>query len=146
MAEPALPTSPVPQGRYAPAVVHDGVAYSAGMTPRADGALVITGRVGAEVGQDDARRAAGLAARNALAAIASAVGGIDNIVRCLRMTVYVAAVSGFTEYSAVADGASAALADLLGDCAEVARAAVGVHGLPGGAPVEVELTAAVAAE
>lgn len=128
----------MPQGRYVAAVVHDGIAYSAGMTPRIDGVLVVTGRVGAEVSLDAAREAAALAARNALAAVAD--GG--HVLRCLRMTVYIAAVEGFTEHSRVADAASDALAAVLGR-AELARSAVGVAGLPGGAPVEVELTVAL---
>ncbi|WP_420213932.1 hypothetical protein [Mycolicibacterium phlei] len=45
--------------------------------------------------------------------------------------------------SGVADGASATIRDLLGDAALPARSAIGVLALPSGAPVEVELTAAV---
>jgi enamine deaminase RidA (YjgF/YER057c/UK114 family) len=123
--------------------VHGGVAYSAGMTPRLDGVLVARGSVGAEIPAEQAGELAGLAASNALSAIAAAVGGVHNVVRCLRLTVYIAAATGFTGHSAVADGASLALRDRLGERGSVARTAIGVAGLPGGAPVEVELTAAV---
>ena len=133
----------MPQGRYVPAVVHGGVAYSAGMTPRVDGELVCRGTVGLEVSAEQARDLAGLAAANALAAIEAAAGGRERIERCLRLTVYVAAAPDFTAHSAVADGASEALALRLGDRGETARTAVGVAGLPSGAPVEVELTVAV---
>lgn len=138
-----LPTAPRPQGRYLAAVVHAGIAYSAGMTPRADGELIRTGRVGAEVTLDQARELAAVAAANALAAVAAAAGGLDRVARCLRLTVYVAAAPGFAEHSRVADGASALLWDRLGERGTVARSAVGVAGLPSGAPVEVELTAAL---
>ncbi|EID16852.1 hypothetical protein MPHLEI_05022 [Mycolicibacterium phlei RIVM601174] len=50
---------------------------------------------------------------------------------------------GFQDLSGVADGASATIRDLLGDAALPARSAIGVLALPSGAPVEVELTAAV---
>jgi enamine deaminase RidA (YjgF/YER057c/UK114 family) len=123
--------------------VHDGVAYSAGMTPRVDGVLVACGRVGSEIPPDHARALARRAAENALAAIAAAAGGIGNVVQCLRMTVYIAATEGFTDHSAVADGASEALGARLGERGAVARSAIGVAGLPGGAPVEVDLIAAV---
>jgi enamine deaminase RidA (YjgF/YER057c/UK114 family) len=43
----------------------------------------------------------------------------------------------------VADGASAVLRERLGERGAVARSAVGVRTLPSGAPVEVELVAAV---
>lgn len=138
-----LPHPPKPQGRYVPAVVYGGVAYSAGMTPRIDGALPLRGIVGADVSAEQARVLAGRAAANALAAVADAAGGIDNVVRCLQMTVYIAATAGFTEHSAIADGASAVLRTQLQEHGEVARSAIGVSTLPSGAPVEVTLTAAV---
>ena len=141
--ETPLPSVPAPQGHYVPATVHCGLAYSAGMTPRVDGVLVARGTVGADISVEQAAELAGLAAANAVAAIAAAVGGVHNIVRCLRLTVYTVASAGFTAYSAVADGASMALHDRLGDRGAAARSSIGVAGLPGGAPIEVELTAAV---
>ena len=143
--ETTLPSVPAPQGRYVPATVHGGLAYSAGMTPRVDGVLVARGTVGADISVEQAAELAGLAAVNALAAIAAAVGGAHNIVRCLHLTVYAAATADFTAHSAVADGASIALHDRLGERGTAARSAIGVAGLPGGAPIEVELTAAVQA-
>lgn len=138
-----LPAAPSPRGSYVPALVEDGLAVSAGMTPRVDGVLVLRGRVGEDVDTDAARRAAGVAARNALAAVAEAAGGLAQIRRCLRLTVFVACTDDFTDLSAVADGASASLTGLLGSHGLPVRSAVGVRALPGGAPVEVELTASV---
>lgn len=138
-----LPANPRPQGRYLPAVVHHGVAYTAGMTPRVDGKLLAQGLVGTDISPEDAFGLAGVAAGNALAAIVAAVGDAGRILRCLQMTVFIAAAPGFTGHTAVADGASAALLAALGERGAVARTAVGVAGLPSGAPVEVALTAAV---
>ncbi|MDO0972718.1 RidA family protein [Mycolicibacterium frederiksbergense] len=134
--------APAPQGDYVPAVCHDGVIYTAGMTPRRAGALVWTGVVGDTLTAEQARSAAGLAALNALSA-ARAVMPAHGALRCLRMTVFIACAPGFTALSAVADGASAVLAAELGGAALPARSAIGVRALPSGAPVEVELTAAV---
>lgn len=137
-----LPDAPRPMGAYQPAVVFGGIVTSAGMTPRRDGHLVSTGRVGREVSVAEARGAAALAAENALAAIAQCVGGIEQVERLIRMTVFVACDEGFTEHTAVADGASEALASRLGPRAAHARVAVGVTSLPGNAPVEIQLVAA----
>ncbi len=137
-----LPAPPKPMGAYAPAVVHGGFAWSAGMTPRVDGALVSTGRLGAELDVEAGRVAAHLAARNALAAIGAAIGGLDRVSAVLQLTVYVASEPEFTGHSAVADGASAALDDALGARGVAARAAIGVASLPGGAPVEVTISVA----
>ncbi|MDI9915954.1 RidA family protein [Rhodococcus sp. IEGM 1379] len=143
MSDVSIATSPPAQGKYLVATMHDSIAYSAGMTPRIDGVLQIVGTVGDSVSAAHARAAAGLCAQNALAAIASLVGGMDRVQRCLRMTVYVACSDDFIALSAVADGASAAIAEILGMEALPARAAIGVKNLPSGAPVEVDITAVV---
>ncbi|MDK3257895.1 RidA family protein [Blastococcus capsensis] len=135
-------TSVPPQGAYVPAVVHGGLAWTAGMTPRRYGELVVHGVVGRDLDIPAAREAAGLAADNAVTALVEAVG-LPGIERALKMTVFIAAVDGFTAHSAVADGASRVLRERLGDRGAVARSAVGVRTLPSGAPVEVELVAAV---
>ena len=59
------------------------------------------------------------------------------------MTVYIACAPGFTDLSAVADGASDAIFAAGGADALPARSAIGVQSLPFGAPVEVDLVAAV---
>jgi enamine deaminase RidA (YjgF/YER057c/UK114 family) len=123
------------------AIIEGGLAVSAGMTPRIDGELAVRGLVGAEVDLPTARRAAGIAAGNAVTAIAAALGNTRRLRRCLRMTVYVACADGFHDLSAVADGASAVLLDLFGELP--VRTAIGVRSLPSNAPVEIELTAAV---
>ncbi|WP_099021834.1 RidA family protein [Mycolicibacterium palauense] len=133
---------PVAHGDYLPAVCHGDLVYTAGMTPRRDGELVVTGVVGAGVPVPVASAAAGLAAENALAAVRWALPPGDTEVRCLRMTVYVACAPGFVQLSAVADGASETIRRELGARALPARTAVGVQSLPSGAPVEVELVAA----
>ncbi|MGH3582426.1 MAG: RidA family protein [Mycobacterium sp.] len=131
---------PAPQGDYVAASVHAGVAYSAGMTPRRDGQLTITGVVGSTVSVAQARAAARLAAANALSAVLAALpAGAD--VRCLRMSVYIACAPDFHDLSTVADGASDAIVTTLGRRALPARSAIGVQCLPSGAPVEVELVA-----
>ncbi|MCU4187239.1 RidA family protein [Acidiferrimicrobium sp. IK] len=139
-----LPPPPVAQGHYQPVVVHQGIAYTAGMTPRRDGALIFTGRVGADLDPVQARQATALATANALSAVAAGAGGLDRVERVLTMTVWIAAAADFTGHTAVADGGSALLADMLGS-PPAARAAIGVTSLPGGAPVEVALVAAIRA-
>lgn len=138
---PDLPTPPRPQGRYQPALRHGHTVLTAGMTPRVNGELHYVGKVGREVTLEDAVKAADLAARNAVAAAARAAESLAEIERPLRLTVYINATEDFRRHSEVADGASAALLDILGEQrAAVVRSAVGVASLPGGACVEVELT------
>lgn len=130
--------APPPQGAYVAATIHNGVVQTAGMTPRLDGVLQSTGSVGLDLTLEQGYSAAELCARNALAAATSVAGDLE---RCLQMTVYIACSDGFTQLSAVADGASSAIIEALGHDALPARAAVGVKHLPSGASVEVAITA-----
>ena len=139
-----LPPPPRPQGHYVPTSRVGDLVTTAGMTSRVDGVLLVTGRVGETVDLEEARRAATIAASNALSAIVDSVGGLDHVTGLARMTVYVHAASGFTQHTAVADAATDALVVHLGDLGRCARSAVGVASLPGDAPVEIELTAVVA--
>jgi len=137
-----LPPPPAPAGAYVPAVAHDGVVHSAGAVPFENGALAVTGRVGDDVDLDAARRAARICARNALSAVAAAAGGLDNIERILRTGVFVQCTADFKDIARVADGASEALLEVLGERGRGVRTSVGVYSLPLDAAVEVELVAA----
>jgi enamine deaminase RidA (YjgF/YER057c/UK114 family) len=140
-----LPSPPAALGAYLPAVRTGRLVFTAGQLPMADGALVATGLVGAEVEPADAARAAERCALNALAA-ASTVCDLDDVVRVVKVTGYVASVPGFTAQPAVIDGASAVLVSAFGEQGRHAREAVGVAALPLGAPVEVSLVLEVADE
>lgn len=127
-----------------PAVFHSGLVHTAGMTPRIDGLLAFSGRVGEELDVARAGHAAALAAQNALAAAVSvAPAGAE--LRCLKMTVFIACSAEFTALSQVADAASRTLVATLGERGRPARSAIGVRALPSGAPVEVELVCAAPA-
>lgn len=138
----ALPPPPVPAGGYRPAVAAHGVVLSAGMIPRVDGRLTVSGRVGDQVDVPTAREAAWVSARNALAAVSAAAGGLEQIASVLQLRVFVRCTADFIDVSAVAEGASDALVEALGEVrGRGVRTAVGVLSLPGGSPVEVELSA-----
>lgn len=136
-------TAPPAQGAYLPATLHDNVVYTAGMTPRENGLLLFEGIIGDSLDLESAKAAARQAAKNAVDAALSCVGHHRQISKCLRMTVYLVCAPGFTDHSKVADAASEYTAQRLGAEAIGVRTAIGVANLPGGAPVEIELTAEV---
>lgn len=138
----ALPPVATPVAAYVPAVRHGDLIMTSGQLPMVDGALVATGKVGAEVTPEQAKDLARICALNALAAVASLVGSLDNI-QVLKVVGFVASAEGFTGQPGVINGASELLGAVLGDHGVHARSAVGVAELPLGAPVEVELTVAV---
>ncbi|WP_433513439.1 RidA family protein [Nonomuraea sp. CA-143628] len=138
-----LPEVVAPLAAYVPAVRTGNLVYTSGQVPMVDGKLAQTGKVGAEVGLDDARELARICALNALAALKSEVGELGNVVRIVKVVAFVASDPAFTQQPQVANGASELLAEVLGDAGKHARSAVGVASLPLDAPVEVELIAEV---
>jgi enamine deaminase RidA (YjgF/YER057c/UK114 family) len=133
-----LPGGPVALGDYVPAVRSGSLVFTSGQLPMKAGALLATGVVGASTDAGTARTCAGQCALNALAA-ASTVCDLDDVVRVVKVTGYVASAPGFTAQPGVVDGASAVMGAAFGDAGRHARAAVGVASLPLGAPVEVEI-------
>jgi enamine deaminase RidA (YjgF/YER057c/UK114 family) len=73
-----------------------------------------------------------------LAQIRAAGHELENVRRIVKLTVYVASASDFTEQHLVANGASDLLGEVFGDAGRHARSAVGVATLPMNSPVEVE--------
>jgi enamine deaminase RidA (YjgF/YER057c/UK114 family) len=91
------------------------------------------------VSLDQAVHAARTAAINGLAVLNAAVGGLDKVRRCVKLTGYVASGRNFTDQPKVINGASDLLFEVFGDAGRHARAAVGVHILPMNSPLEIEL-------
>jgi enamine deaminase RidA (YjgF/YER057c/UK114 family) len=138
-----LPPVAAPLAAYVPAVRTGNYVYTSGQLPFVDGKLPGTGKVGDAVAAADAASFARTAALNALAAAASVAGGLDSIVRVVKVTCFVASAPGFTGQAQVANGASELLIEVLGEAGRHARSAVGMAVLPLDTPVEVELIAEV---
>lgn len=134
-----LPPVAAPVAAYVPAVVSAGQAFTSGQLPFVAGQLVATGRVGDEITPEQGYDLARTAALNAIAAAASAAGGIDGIRRVVKVTVFVASAPGFHGQPQVANGASDLLKAVFGPGGQHARSAVGVSALPLNSPIEVEL-------
>jgi enamine deaminase RidA (YjgF/YER057c/UK114 family) len=132
-----------PVAAYVPAVRTGSYVYTSGQLPMTGGALVATGKVGAEVSPEQAKELASLCALNALAAVRSEVGDLSSVVRVVKVVGFVASTPEFTGQPGVVNGASELLATAFGDAGVHARSAVGVAVLPLDAPVEVEIVVEV---
>ena len=139
LAELGLELPPVtpPVAAYVPAVQTGNHVYVSGQVPVADGKLLASGKVGADVNTDEAKELARRCALNALAAV-DALVGLDRVTRVVKVVGFVASASGFTGQPGVINGASELFGEVFGPAGQHARSAVGVAELPLGAPVEVE--------
>ena len=135
-----LPQVAKPLAAYIPAVRSGSLVFTSGQLPTVNGALPASGKVGAEVGADEAKRLAERCALNALAAIKAEIGELSRVRRVVKVVGFVASAPDFTGQPAVVNGASELLGTVFGEAGVHARSAVGVAVLPLDAPVEVELT------
>jgi len=138
-----LPAVVAPLAAYVPAVRTGNLVYTAGQLPISDGALLATGKVGAEVTAEQAKDLARHCGLNALAAVHALVG-IDAVVKVVKVVGFVASAPGFDGQPGVINGASELFGEIFGEAGAHARSAVGVSELPRNAPVEVEVIVEVA--
>ena len=82
-----LPAPPEPFGTYAEAVQTGNLLFLTGMLPTEGRAAKFIGRVGAELDVEAARKAAHLAALNALAVARQHLGSLDKVTRIVRLGV-----------------------------------------------------------
>ena len=138
-----LPVAAVPLAAYVPAVKTGKLVFTAGQLPMVNGAIPITGKVGAEVSVEQAKELAKICALNALAAL-NLVADVDDVARIVRVVGYVNGAPGFVNQPAVINGASELFVHIWGEAGKHARSAIGVAELPLDSPVEIELTVEIA--
>lgn len=139
-----LPGVAKPLASYVPAVRVGDQVWTSGQLPLVEGAVPLTGKVGAEVTTEQAQEQARIAALNALAAIDAEVG-LDNVSRVVKIVGFVASDPAYADQPVVINGASDFIGEVFGDAGKHARSAVGVAALPKNAPVEIELIVEIAA-
>jgi enamine deaminase RidA (YjgF/YER057c/UK114 family) len=138
-----LPPTPTPAANYVPWIVSNGTVYLAGQTPKEGTVLKYKGQVGKDLTIEQGYDAAKLCALRLLSALHAAAGGLDNVERILKLTVFVNSTKGFAKHPQVANGASDLLRDVFGDAGIHVRSAVGANSLPGNAAVEIEMIAQI---
>jgi enamine deaminase RidA (YjgF/YER057c/UK114 family) len=134
-----LPSPPEPFGTYAEAVQTGNLLFLTGMLPTEGRTAKFIGRVGAELDVEAGRKAAHLAALNALAVTRKHLGSLDKVTRIVRLGVSVATSGDVRDHPKVADGASELLQDVFGKDKNPSRLVYGVASLPLNTPVELEV-------
>ena len=134
-----LPEPAKPLAAYIPAIKIDKLVYTSGQLPGVNGQLKYKGKVGYNVSEADAQKAAELSLLNCLAVIKSVCGDLEQIEQVVKLTVFVNSANGFTNQPKVANGASELLLKIFGDAGKHVRSAVGVNELPIDAALEIEM-------
>ncbi|EJF87222.1 RidA family protein [Bartonella rattimassiliensis] len=133
-----LPEATTPLANYITTSQSGNQLFISGQLPLIDGKPVAIGKVGAIVNTEQAKKASETCAISILAQLKAILGDLNKIKRVVKITVFVAVNSDFTDIPFVADGASDLFVNILGEIGKHARSAVGVASLPMDVPVEVE--------
>jgi enamine deaminase RidA (YjgF/YER057c/UK114 family) len=139
-----LPAPPEPFGTYAEAVQTGNLLFLTGMLPTEGRTAKFIGRIGAELDVEAGRKAARLAALNALAVARQHLGSLDKVTRIVRLGVSIATSGDVRDQPKVADAASELLQQVFGKDKNPSRLVYGVASLPLGTPVELEVIFEVA--
>ena len=133
-----LPTAPAAGGTYSPGGIMGSNAYVSGQGPvLADGSM-ITGRVGADLTEQQGIEAARTVGLTMLATIQAQLGSLDRVKRIIKVLGMVNAASDFERHPKVINGFSDLMVEIWGENGRGARSAVGMGSLPGNIAVEIE--------
>lgn len=139
-----LPQAPKPMASYVPVVRAGNLLFLAGQGPISEGKPLFTGKVGAQLTEEEGNRAARAAILNSLAVLKSELGSLDRVKRVVKLTGWVSSAPGFNRQPWVINGASDLLIEIFGEAGRHARSAVGANELPLDIPVEIEIVVEVA--
>jgi enamine deaminase RidA (YjgF/YER057c/UK114 family) len=134
-----LPEVAKPLAAYIPAKKVGNLVMTSGQVPVVKGEMKYIGKVGKDLSEEDAQKAAQICALNCLAAIKSIVGSLESVEEVVKLTVFVNSADGFTSQPKVANGASELVGKIFGENGLHVRSAVGVNELPLNAAVEIEM-------
>lgn len=113
------------------------LVLTSGQLPWRDGVIAFTGRLGAEVDDEQGYRAARQCALNAIAQLQEAAGDLERVVRIVKVDGYVHAAPGYRGHPQVLNGASDLMNAVFGERGKHARLAIGVNEMPLDAAVQI---------
>jgi enamine deaminase RidA (YjgF/YER057c/UK114 family) len=134
-----LPDIPPSKGVYKSTVQTGNLLYTSGhVSINTDGSY-IAGKVGADVSDEEAKRAALQCGLAILASVKKQFGTLDKIKRVIKILGMVNATPEYTKHALIINGCSELYVQLWGDDnGKGARSAVGMGSLPNNVAVEIE--------
>jgi len=133
-----LPPESEPAANYVNWVRVGNLLFMAGNTPGAQ--WMPKGKVGRDLTVEQGYQAARQAGVIMLSKVRAAAGSLDRVKRLVKVLGMVNSADGFGDQPKVINGFSDLMVEVFGESiGKHARSAVGMAGLPGNAPVEVEM-------
>jgi enamine deaminase RidA (YjgF/YER057c/UK114 family) len=133
-----FPAPPKPVATYVPCVQVKELVYVSGHGPLRPDGTMLTGRVGADLNEQQGKEAARIVGLALLSSLRNYLGSLDRVVRLVKTLGMVNAAPDFRNHPAVINGFSDLMVEVFGEPGKGARSAVGMGSLPGNIAVEVE--------
>lgn len=138
-----LPPVAVPAASYLPFMRTGNLVFLSGHIAKKDGQVWV-GQLGKTMTTAEGQEAARAVAIDLMGTLQVAAGGLDKVVRIVKVMSLVNSTPDFTEHHLVTNGCSELIAQVFGEPGRHARSAFGVAQIPLGACVEIELIAELA--
>ena len=138
-----LPPAPDAVGYYIPVIRTGNLVITSGQLPFVGKEIVFSGKLGAELHEQEGFDAARICVLNALAQIKACVGDLDQVKRIVRVEGNVHSAPGFQGQPHVLNGASELLVEVFGEKGKHTRTALGINEMPLNAAVQISVWAEV---
>lgn len=138
-----LPDTPSPIANYVGVKKSGNLVFVSGQGPIINGRQLYTGKVGREVTQEEAYKAARACGINILSQLKRFLGDLDKIKEVVHIKGFVASANDFTSQPAVINGCSDLMVEVFGESGRHTRCALGANVLPSDIPVEIEMVVEV---
>ncbi len=139
-----LPPVSAPVANYVNAVRTGNLLFLSGKGPTFEDGSQGTGKVGRDLGIEEAYRHARQVGLNLIAVMKAELGDLDRVARVVKVLGMVNATPEFKDHPKVINGCSDLMVEVFGERGRHARSAVGMASLPGDISVEIECIVEVA--
>jgi enamine deaminase RidA (YjgF/YER057c/UK114 family) len=134
-----LPPAMTPVANYVPAAKTGNLIFLSGHGPAKEDGTLITGKVGADLTEEQGYETARRIAIGLLGTLKTEIGDLDAIKRIVKLLGFVNCTAEFADQPNVINGASDLLVEVFGEKGKHARSAVGTNALPFNIAVEIEM-------
>ncbi|MBL6621198.1 MAG: RidA family protein [Rickettsiales bacterium] len=132
-----IPNAAAPAANYLPYIINEKELLISGQLPMQDGKLIYQGKLGDNISDEDGIKAAELCAINLIAQAKAAVKDLNNIIKCLKLEIFVNSTENYQDHPKIGNGASNMMVNIFGEAGKHSRFAMGAHSLPFNAAVEI---------
>ena len=133
-----IPNPPEPVGNYSAFIKSGNLIFISGQLPLDSTGKIIEGKIGEDLTFEDGERATRLAILNVLGQLKKAIGDLNLIKQCVKITGYYNCSQDFKDHAKLLNVASNLMVEAFSDKGKHARAVIGTNTLPLNAAVELE--------